>query len=144
MTRIRTALVSPDPIDTAALLASVERPEAGAVSLFVGVVRDHDPQADGEVVSLDYSAHPSAPQRIGEIIAATLESVDPDGETVVAAVHRIGHLVVGDAAFVVAVSAAHRRQAFEVCAQVVERVKAELPIWKQQFAADGTYGWSGL
>lgn len=144
MTRIRTALVSPDPIDTAALLASVSRPEAGAVALFVGVVRDNDHQAEGRVVALDYTAHPSAPQRIGEIVEAALESADPDEETVVAAVHRIGHLVVGDAAFVVAVSSGHRRLAFEVCEQIVERVKAELPIWKQQFTEDGTYGWPGL
>jgi molybdopterin synthase catalytic subunit len=122
-----------DPFD---LLARVSRPDAGAVALFVGVVRDHDPQAAGTVVSLDYTAHPSATERIGQLAAAVLAAADPDGEAAVATVHRN--------AFVVAVSAPHRRLAFAVCEQVVERVKAELPIWKQQFEADGSYRWSGL
>ena len=95
-------------------------------------------------MSLDYTAHPSAPTRIAEIVADVLATADPEGESAVAAVHRIGHLNVGDNAFVVAVSAAHRRLAFAVCEQVVEQVKAELPIWKQQFEADGSYRWSGL
>nr|WP_300148797.1 molybdenum cofactor biosynthesis protein MoaE [Propionicimonas sp.] len=132
------------PVDPADLLARVSRADAGAVALFVGVVRDHDPQAAGTVVSLDYTAHPSATERIGQIAAAVLATADPDGEAAVATVHRIGHLTVGENAFVVAVSAPHRRLAFAVCEQVVERVKAELPIWKQQFEADGSYRWSGL
>lgn len=144
MAQIRLAEVSDAPIDPAEVMALVTRPEAGAISLFVGVVRDHDPQADGAVVSLDYTSHPSANDTIGEIIAAVLTEHDPDAETVVAAAHRIGHLSVGDNAFVVAVSAAHRAQAFAVCEHVVEQVKAQLPIWKQQFEADGSYRWSGL
>jgi molybdopterin synthase catalytic subunit len=126
------------------LFELVSRPDAGAVVEFVGVVRDHDPQASGRVVALDYTCHPSAQQRIGEITAAVLADADPEGACAVAAVHRIGHLVVGDNAFVVAVSSAHRALAFTVCAQVVEQVKAQLPVWKQQFEADGSYRWSGL
>ncbi|MGC3954753.1 MAG: molybdenum cofactor biosynthesis protein MoaE [Propionicimonas sp.] len=140
--RLLLAQVSAEPVDPAALSAAVSRGEAGASVLFVGTVRDHDPQASGEVVGLDYTCHPSAPQRIGEIVAAALESAGDDVR--VAAVHRIGRLGVGEVAFVVAVSSAHRRQAFEVCERVVERVKRELPIWKQQFEADGSYRWSGL
>jgi molybdopterin synthase catalytic subunit len=132
------------PIDPTDLLARVSRREAGAIALFVGVVRDHDPQAEGAVVSLDYTAHPSATERINEIAARVLAGSDPEGEAELATVHRIGHLSVGDNAFVVAASAPHRRLAFAVCEQVVERVKAELPIWKQQFEADGSYRWSGL
>ena len=142
--RIRLAEVTADTVDETALLRLVERPDAGAATLFVGRVRDHDPQAAGEVVGLDYTAHPSATQRIVEIVTGALAAADPEGSTVVAAAHRIGHLDVGDTAFVVAVSAAHRRLAFEVCELVVEQVKHELPIWKQQFEADGSYRWSGL
>ena len=138
------AEVSSSPIDPGRLLALVSRPDAGAVSLFVGVVRDHDPQADGEVVALDYTGHPSAPERIGQIVTAVLAEADPDGQCAVATVHRIGRLLVGDNAFVVAVSAPHRRLAFAVCQRVVDEVKARLPIWKQQFEADGRYHWSGL
>lgn len=132
------------PVAASELLDLVTRPDAGAVAQFVGVVRDHDPQASSEVVSLDYTCHPSAHERIGEIVAGVLASADPAGECTVAAVHRVGHLVVGDVAFVVAVSSPHRRLAFAVCERVVEAVKADLPVWKQQFEADGSYRWSGL
>lgn len=138
------AEVSDTTVDPGLLLALVSRPGAGAVALFVGVVRDHDTQASGEVVALDYTCHPSAPERIGQIAAAVLAETDPDGECVAATVHRIGHLAVGDTAFVVAVSAPHRKLAFRVCEELVGRVKAELPVWKQQFESDGSYHWSGL
>jgi molybdopterin synthase catalytic subunit len=142
--RIRLAEVAPDTLDETALLRLVERPDAGAATLFVGRVRDHDPQAAGEVVGLDYTAHPSATGKLVEIVTEALATADPEHGTVVAVAHRIGHLDVGDAAFVVAVSAAHRRLTFEVCELIVEQVKHELPIWKQQFEADGSYRWSGL
>ena len=138
------AEVRDHPVTSEELARLVARPDAGAVVLFVGVVRDHDPQAAGPVVALDYTCHPSAPQRIGEIVGGVLAEADPDGRCAVAAVHRIGRLVVGDNAFVVAVSSAHRALAFAVCAEVVEQVKARLPIWKQQFEADGSYRWSNL
>lgn len=138
------AEVSDAPVDPGTLLQLVSRPDAGAVALFVGVVRDHDRQATARVVALDYTCHPSAPERIGQIAAAVLAENDSDGECAVAAVHRVGHLVVGENAFVVAVSAPHRALAFAVCERVVDQIKAELPIWKQQFEADGSYRWSGL
>jgi molybdopterin synthase catalytic subunit len=142
--RILLAEVAPETLDETAMLRLVERPDAGAATLFVGRVRDHDPQATGEVVGLDYTAHPSATEKLVGIVTEALATAAPEGGTVVAVAHRIGHLDVGDAAFVVAVSAAHRRLTFEVCELIVERVKHELPVWKQQFEADGSYRWSGL
>lgn len=141
---VRLAEVTTDPIDDSRLVDLVRRPRAGAISLFLGVVRDNDPEASGRVVALNYTSHPSAPTRMVEIVADVVEALDPDGECEVAAAHRIGRLVVGDSAFVVAVSSPHRRLAMSVCDQVVERVKAELPVWKQQFESDGSYRWSGL
>ena len=142
--RIRLAEVTGDVLDETVLLRQVDRPDAGAATLFVGRVRDHDPQAAGEVVGLDYTAHPSAAEKLVELVTTALAEADPDGRTMVAVAHRIGHLDVGDTAFVVAVSAAHRRLTFELCELIVERVKAQLPIWKQQFESDGSYRWSGL
>ena len=142
--RILLAEVTADPVDETALLRLVERPEAGAATLFVGRVRDHDPQAAGEVVGLDYTAHPTATAKLLEILTGALTAADPQGGTVVAVAHRVGHVDVGETAFVVAVSAAHRRLTFEVCELIVEQVKRELPVWKQQFEADGSYRWSGL
>ena len=52
-------------------------------------------------------------------------------------------LEIGDPALVCAVSAAHRGQAFSVCAELVDRIKAQVPIWKEQFFADGTVEWVG-
>ena len=144
MPDVRLAEISEAPIDHSALVDAVRRPDAGAISVFLGTVRDNDPQATGTVTSLSYTCHPSAPSRFGEIVAAVLAEHDPEDGCAVAAVHRIGHLTVGEAAFVVAVSSGHRALAMAVCEQVVEHVKAELPIWKQQFEADGSYRWSGL
>jgi molybdopterin synthase catalytic subunit len=62
----------------------------------------------------------------------------------VAAVHRIGHLDVGDLALFVSVASAHRAEAFDVCRAVVEDIKAEVPIWKKQQTAGGTSHWVGL
>lgn len=142
--RIVLAEVSAEPVDPAELLESVAQAGAGATVLFVGTVRDHDPQATGEVVGLDYTCHPSAHQRIGEIVHDALAGAGAGAGARVAAVHRIGRLGVGEVAFVVAVSSAHRAQAFALCELVVERVKQQLPIWKQQFEADGSHRWSGL
>lgn len=142
--RIRFAEVTGDDLEETVLLRLVDRPDAGAATLFVGRVRDHDPQAAGEVVSLDYTAHPSAGDQLVEIVTTALAEADPGHGATVAVAHRIGHLDVGDTAFVVAVSAAHRRLTFELCELIVERVKAQLPIWKQQFESDGSYRWSGL
>ena len=129
------------PLDVASHLAAVASPQAGALATFVGTVRDHDPGAEGEVVGLDYTAHPDA-ARVREAIAADLAA--RDGVLGLAVTHRVGHLGVGDVAIVACVATAHRALAFEVCRDLVERVKAEVPIWKRQVLADGSHTWVGL
>ena len=141
---VRLAEVTTEPIDPLRLLGLVTRASCGAQCLFVGTVRDNDLGAVGEVVGLDYTCHPSANTRIGQIIAAEVVKLDPGEQCDIAAVHRVGRLAVGEAAFVVAVSSPHRELAFKLCEQVVDAVKAQLPIWKQQFEADGSSTWSGL
>jgi len=120
-------------------LAAVRHPHAGGVATFVGVVRDHDHGHD--VASLDYSAHPTAAEvlrRVAEDVAARHDVVR------VAAVHRIGHLEVGDLAVVVAVSAAHRGAALEACRDLIDTLKGTVPIWKHQLFADGADEWVGM
>ncbi|WP_297084262.1 molybdenum cofactor biosynthesis protein MoaE [uncultured Demequina sp.] len=123
-------------------VAAVTGPEHGAVATFIGQVRDHDPSVNGEVTHLDYSAHPDAAhvlERIAlEVAAASAVPVT------VAVTHRIGLLRVGDAAIVAAVASAHRAPAFEVCRELVERIKAEVPIWKREILRDGTHTWVGM
>lgn len=142
------SVVTNDALDPAALRAAVAAPDAGAVIMFEGVVRDHDPEAAGEVTRLEYTAHPDATKFLREVVAEANTSVHntqdagPLPVRVVAA-HRIGALEVGDTALVVAVSAAHRQEAFSVCSNVVEEIKARVPIWKLQYGSEGST-WVGI
>ncbi len=141
---VMRAGVTTDALDVDELRRAVETPTAGAVTCFVGQIRDHDPEADGAVTGIDYTHHPDADKLIGAIIARVLDRLDPDQRASVSAMHRVGHLDVGDLALVVCVATAHRRASFDICEAVVEAIKAELPIWKQQFEATGRQVWSNL
>ncbi|ASR38217.1 molybdenum cofactor biosynthesis protein MoaB [Prauserella marina] len=110
---------------------------AGAVVSFGGVVRDHD---DGRsVTSLFYEGHPSA----GEVLARVVAEVagHRPGLRAVAVSHRLGALEIGDVALACAVAADHRAEAFAACAELVDEVKARLPVWKHQKFTDGTDEW---
>lgn len=149
------AVLSADPISVDQAIAAVESDTAGAVVSFSGVVRNHD--GGKPVERLSYSAHPTAHQVMADVVAqlvaeqAAAGSGGTAGETGSApaqpvriwVAHRIGMLEIGDPALVCAVSAAHRGQAFAVCSELVDRVKAQVPIWKEQFFTDGTVEWVG-
>lgn len=143
--RVVRAQISEQPLDLAAHLADVADPTAGAVVAFAGQVRDHDPEAPGAVVGLDYSAHPDAQAMLQSAVERAIAATAAPGERVLVSVaHRIGHLAVGDLAVVVTTATAHRGLAYAVNRAVIEAVKHEVPIWKQQFTADGASGWVGL
>jgi molybdopterin synthase catalytic subunit len=137
---VRIAAISAQPLDLAAHVAAVEDPAVGAVTTFVGRVRDHDPDAAAPVVALEYTAHPDAETVLRRI---ALEAVGA-GAASVAVSHRIGRLEVGDLAVVIAVASPHRAEAFEVCRTVIEVIKTDLPVWKRQLESDGTSSWKGL
>ncbi|HET9654984.1 MAG TPA: molybdenum cofactor biosynthesis protein MoaE [Kineosporiaceae bacterium] len=124
------------PLDLAAHEAAVDRGSAGAVVSFRGVVRDHD--GGRSVTGIEYVAHPSAPTVLAELVAELAARTDCEA---IAVSHRAGQLAVGDAAFVVAVSAAHRQEAFAAAALIVDEVKHRLPVWKRQQFPDGTDEW---
>ena len=131
-----TAQITESKISAEVLASTVKNEATGAVVTFSGDVRNHD--KGREVSVLVYEIHPSAPkviEKIAEEIAAKYEVTN------VATAHRYGAIPIGESAFVVAVSAAHRRAALDACEELVERVKAELPIWKYQEFADGTNEW---
>ena len=133
------AAISAEPLSVDAVLAAVRDPRAGAAVVFVGVVRDHD-HGRGVTV-LEYSAHPAA-QDAATALAAELAQ---RGEAVrIAVVHRVGTLAVGDLAVVAAVSAEHRAEAFAVCRELIDRFKAEVPVWKHQHFTDGGDEWVGV
>ncbi|WP_137873961.1 molybdenum cofactor biosynthesis protein MoaE [Rhodococcus sp. Q] len=132
------AAISGQPLDPAAVDAAVAGPEHGAVVLFSGVVRNHD---EGQsVTALEYSAHPDAEK----FLRRCCEQVSEESGLPVAAVHRVGALTIGDLALVAAVAAPHRAEAFAACSLLVERIKAEVPIWKRQHFTGGVTEWVGL
>ncbi|GMA38907.1 molybdenum cofactor biosynthesis protein MoaE [Mobilicoccus caccae] len=130
--------VSETPLSVDEVLRAVAHPRVGGVVTFLGVVRDHDGGKD--VGALDYSAHPSALTALTELVEATLRR---EGVVTAAAVHRKGHLEIGDLAVVLAVGAEHRGQAFDACRALIDDLKAQVPIWKHQVFADGSDEWVG-
>jgi molybdopterin synthase catalytic subunit len=110
----------------------------GGIALFVGTVRDHD--HDHGVMGLGYTAHPSAEAELRRVAEAIAEKFRVLG---VAVTHRVGDLAVGDLAVAAAVSAAHRGAAFEACRELIDQLKASVPIWKHQLFTDGTDEWVG-
>jgi molybdopterin synthase catalytic subunit len=131
---VRDAALSVDEV-----LAAVNDPGSGGTVVFVGTVRDTDDER--AVETLGYSAHPTvdvALREVAEHVAAT------HPVTALAAVHRVGDLVVGDLAVVVAASCPHRAEAFAACRALIDELKATVPIWKNQVFADGSQEWVGL
>jgi molybdopterin synthase catalytic subunit len=120
------------------VLAAVAGPGAGGIALFAGAVRDTD--HDQGVAGLSYSAHPLAEaelRRVAEMIAGKFKVLG------IAAVHRVGDLAIGDLAVVAAVACAHRGEAFDACRELIDVLKASVPIWKHQLFTDGTSEWVG-
>jgi molybdopterin synthase catalytic subunit len=133
---IRLAELRHEELSVDEALSAVKDPAAGGIALFTGVVRNHD--QDRGVVRLSYSAHPSAGaelRRVAEKVAARFDV------RALAAVHRLGQLDVGELAVVVAVSCAHRGEAFDACRALIDDLKATVPIWKHQQFGDGGSEW---
>ena len=119
------------PIEIEAAIQAVSGPDRGAIATFIGTTRDHH---DGRPVqSLEYHAYvPMAEavmRQIGEEIAARF------GTPHVAILHRIGRVAIGDPSVIIAVAAAHRREALAACAHAIERLKEIVPIWKKEHFA---------
>jgi molybdopterin synthase catalytic subunit len=125
------ARVTGEPLSLEALAAAVGRPSAGAVVAFQGVTR--------EVSRLDYEAYAEmAEERMAEILR---DCVERHGLEAAAAEHRTGFVALGEASVIVAVSAAHREEAFAGAREAIDRIKAEAPIWKREVESDGASRW---
>lgn len=92
---------------------------------------------------LEYSAHPTAEQRMRDVMEKIVADTADGTVHRVAAVHRVGDLTVGDLAVVVAAAASHREEAFTVCRRLIDDIKAEVPIWKHQTFTEGDSEWVG-
>ncbi len=125
-------------LDMGAVYDAVRDDEAGGIAIFVGTVRRHD-NGHG-VEGLGYTAHPTA----ADALRGVATEVAADASVIkVAAAHRTGDLRIGDIAVVVAVSAAHRGEAFAACRQLIDELKGRVPIWKHQVFSDGSDEWVG-
>ena len=128
--------ITSDPIALERFFSQTD-PACGAVAMFVGVVRNHD---HGRPVSrLRYECYPSMAERVLTALVARAKNNWPVADVKV--LHRVGDLNIGDAAVAIAVSAAHRDEAFSACRFLIESIKREVPIWKKQIYADGSAEW---
>lgn len=134
---VLVADVTEDVLDVSELAGRVENRAAGAVVTFAGVVRDHD--GGRGVRELEYHSHPSAGDVIETVAGDVLSK--SDGVRALAVRHRVGKLAIGDVALACAVSAEHRKQGFDACSELVDEVKARLPVWKHQVFDDGSQEW---
>jgi len=125
------------PIDVQRLVDRVRSPAAGAVVLFLGTVREVT--AGRKSVALQYEAYASMAE--AELTRLASEAQQQWDLCQYAVVHRVGHLRVGEISVAVALSAAHRRAAFEAGQWLIDRIKQTVPIWKQERYADGTAEW---
>ena len=135
---VRLVDIRDTPLSVDEVVAAASDPAAGGLTLFVGAVRDHD--ENKSVTALEYSAHPTALDLLTEVAEEVAKEYDV---LAVAAVHRVGHLEIGDLAVVVATAAAHRGEAFEASRALIDRLKERVPIWKHQLFADGSDEWVG-
>ena len=135
---VRLVDLREDPLDVAEVVDALDDDASGGLTLFVGRVRDHD--GGKGVVGLDYTAHPSALDKLREVCERVAGEYDVVG---LAAVHRVGSLDIGDVAVVVATTSAHRGDAFAASRALIDTLKAEVPIWKHQRFGDGTEEWVG-
>jgi molybdopterin synthase catalytic subunit len=135
---VRLLAIRAEPLSVDEVWQALRDETAGGTVLFVGTVRDHD---GGKVVArLGYTAHPSAEQRMRDVVESVARRWPV---TAIAAVHRVGDLSLGDLAVVVAVACPHRGEAFEAARALIDELKESVPIWKQQVFADGTEEWVG-
>jgi molybdopterin synthase catalytic subunit len=135
---VRLVGIRETPLEVDEVLDAVADASAGGVTLFVGNVRDHD--ENKSVTGLEYSAHPTALDRLRAVVERVAREYDV---LAVAAVHRTGTLAIGDAAVVVATAAAHRGEAFDASRALIDELKSTVPIWKHQLFVDGTDEWVG-
>jgi len=130
-------------LDAMAIRDAVLTPASGAAVLFEGVVRNH--HEGRAVLRLEYEAYESMAERelrrVGEEILAEYAAREVHA---IAIHHRIGALGVGDTSLIVAVSAAHRADAFEACHRAVDRVKETVPVWKKEWGPDGSHWQEGV
>jgi molybdopterin synthase catalytic subunit len=134
---MRRASIVATEIDPASLIKEVSSPQYGAISLFVGTVREVN---EGRSVSaIEYSAYKSMAS--AELERILDEAEEQFGVSALVVEHRIGILGLGDVSIAIAAAHAHRAPALDCTRYVIEEIKKRVPIWKKEHYADGTREW---
>ena len=121
------------PLSIQEAVDAVAGPDRGAIATFIGTTRNE--HAGRRVLSLEYQAYAGMAETVMRDIGR--EVGERFGASGVAILHRVGTVRVGEASVVIAVAAAHRREALAGCAHAIERLKASVPIWKKEFFEGG-------
>jgi molybdopterin synthase catalytic subunit len=140
MGRVREDLlvrVTREPVGADEAIAFVGDARAGGTCVFLGTVRDHSER--GDVTGITYEAWEDLAVRRLEELGDELFAAWPLLR--VAVLHRHGELAIGDVSVAIAVAAEHRAEAFEACRHAIERLKADVPIWKKEHLVTGESSW---
>lgn len=113
----------------------VSRPDCGAVNMFQGVTRNHE--SGKKVITLFYDCYEEMAVSELEKIISDIQDFYDTGK--IAVFHRIGEVPIGETSLIVAVSAAHRRQAVNATLELIDRLKQDVPIWKKETFKEGSY-----
>jgi molybdopterin synthase catalytic subunit len=125
--------ITRDPIDARGIAATMLRPEAGALCVFEGVVRNN---SKGKATRyLEYEAYETMALRKMEEIGTFVRSAWEI--EAVAIIHRLGRMEIGETSVAIIVVSAHRRASFDACEYAIDRLKKIVPIWKKEFFEDG-------
>lgn len=127
-------VITDQPIKPEEVSDKVKRREAGAITLFLGTVRELT--YGKRTLYLEYEAYPTMAVKQLEMIGQEVRERWPN--TLVAVTHRVGRLEISDIAVVIAVSSPHRKAAYEANEYVIERIKQIVPIWKKEYGEDGS------
>jgi len=130
--------ITDKPIDINRILADSHHPESGALVVFCGDVRNH--HKGRKVLWLNYESYEILADKV--ITNILKDAREKWNLQVTICLHRTGKVSISETAILVITCSAHRREAYEANQYIVERVKLEAPIWKQEFFDDGTSEWS--
>lgn len=130
--------ITKSAIDVQKVIESVVTPESGGIDVFLGTTRNHSKGRNVDL--LEYEAYePMALKIMNRIAEQARQTWEVQN---VSLVHRVGKVPVGEASVVIAVSSAHRDEAFRACRFVIDELKRVVPIWKREYFDDGSVEWS--
>ena len=113
--------------------------EFGALNMFIGKVRDFN--QNRQVIGIEYEIFTALAKKTLEELCATARA-DTENNVDIMIIHRCGYLAVGEISILIGVGSKHRNEAFVVCRYLIEQIKHQVPIWKQEYYIDGKSEWS--